>query len=118
MTSEYTSLERALEVSYTMLAEAREGRWDRLPRLEVERQPLLRAEYPRDARSRDLLQQLLACNEEMLALAARARAGGQRPAPAIPRRPGAAHLCRRGRLRAGGFFGLRAGRGWLVENPV
>lgn len=74
MTSDYTSLERALEVSNTMLAEAREGRWDKLPRLEVERQPLLRAEYPRDARSRELLQQLLTCNEEMLALAARARA--------------------------------------------
>lgn len=57
-----------------MLALARDGQWDSLPKMEVERQPLLRATHPRDERSRDLLRQLLACNQEMLALAARARA--------------------------------------------
>lgn len=74
MSSEHAPLERALEVSQAMLAAAREGRWDSLPRMEVERAPLLRAEHPRDGRSRELLQQLLACNEEMLGLAAKERA--------------------------------------------
>lgn len=74
MSGEYAMLERALEVSNAMLAAAREGDWDKLPRMEVERAPLLRASHPRDMRTRELLQQLLACNEEMLSLAARARA--------------------------------------------
>lgn len=73
MSTEHAALERALTVSNTMLAAAREGRWDSLPRLEVERAPLLRGSHPRDGRSRELLQQLLACNEEMLGLAARER---------------------------------------------
>lgn len=70
----YAGLERALEVSQAMLALARDGQWDSLPRMEVERQPLLRAAHPRDARSRELLKALLDCNQEMLAVAARARA--------------------------------------------
>lgn len=74
MTDMHAGLERALEVSRNMLALARDGQWDSLPRMEVERQPLLRAAHPRDARSRDLLTQLLACNQEMLSLAASARA--------------------------------------------
>ncbi|MBD8881910.1 flagellar protein FliT [Rhodanobacter sp. 7MK24] len=74
MSEGHTSLERALEVSNNMLAAAREGQWDSLPKMEVERAPLLRASHPRDDRSRELLEQLLACNEEMLSLAARARA--------------------------------------------
>ena len=73
MSQGHASLERALEVSNAMLAAAREGLWDSLPRMEVERAPLLRAGHPRDGRSRELLEQLLACNEEMLDLAARAR---------------------------------------------
>ncbi|MFK2878573.1 flagellar protein FliT [Rhodanobacter hydrolyticus] len=74
MSEGHISLERALEVSNNMLAAAREGQWDSLPKMEVERAPLLRASHPRDDRSRELLEQLLACNEEMLSLAARARA--------------------------------------------
>ncbi|BFI97084.1 MAG: hypothetical protein RSP_25940 [Rhodanobacter sp.] len=74
MSEDHASLERALEVSNDMLAAAREGRWDSLPRMEVERAPLLRATHPRDDRSRELLEKLLACNEEMLSLAACARA--------------------------------------------
>lgn len=74
MSGEHAALERALAVSNTMLAAARDGQWDSLPRLEVERAPLLRAGHPRDGRSRELLQQLLACNEEMLGLAASERA--------------------------------------------
>ena len=74
MSAEHAPLERALEVSASMLAAARGGRWDSLPGLDAERQPLLHAGHPRDARSRELLQRLLACNEEMLDLAARARA--------------------------------------------
>ncbi|GAB3789534.1 flagellar protein FliT [Dyella agri] len=74
MSTGHTLLERALAVSSSMLTAARDGRWDSLPRLDAERQPLLRASHPRDRRSRELLQQLLACNEEMLDLAARARA--------------------------------------------
>jgi len=73
VSAEHAPLERALTVSASMLAAAREGHWDSLPELDAERQPLLRAGHPRDARSRELLQQLLACNEEMLDLAARAR---------------------------------------------
>jgi hypothetical protein len=69
----HAPLERALAVSASMLAAAQEGRWDSLPGLDAERQPLLHAGHPRDARSRELLRQLLACNEEMLGLAARAR---------------------------------------------
>lgn len=74
MSTDHAALERALAVSNTMLTAAREGRWDSLPRLEVERAPLLRAGHPRDGRSRELLKQLLACNEQMLGLAARERA--------------------------------------------
>ncbi|MEW9572820.1 flagellar protein FliT [Rhodanobacter sp. Si-c] len=73
MSHGHAALERALEVSNAMLAAAREGQWDSLPRMEVERAPLLRAGHPRDERSRELLEQLLARNEEMLDLAARAR---------------------------------------------
>lgn len=73
MTAGHVLLERALAVSTSMLTAAREGHWSSLPGLDAERQPLLRAGHPRDTRSRELLQQLLACNEEMLDLAARAR---------------------------------------------
>jgi flagellar protein FliT len=74
VSARHVTLERALAVSASMLAAARDGRWDSLPGLDAERQPLLHADHPRDTRSRELLQQLLACNEEMLDLAARARA--------------------------------------------
>ena len=73
MSAAHAPLERALAVSDSMLAAAREGHWGSLPGLDAERQPLLRGGHPRDARSRELLRQLLACNEEMLDLAARAR---------------------------------------------
>ena len=74
MSTEHAPLERALAVSTSMLAAAREGQWGSLPGLDAERQPLLHAGHPRDTRSHELLRQLLACNEEMLDLAARARA--------------------------------------------
>lgn len=73
MTAGHAPLERALAVSAEMLAAAREGRWDSLPGLDAERQPLLHASHPHDAHSRELLQRLLACNGEMLDLAAHAR---------------------------------------------
>ncbi|MBA2077190.1 flagellar protein FliT [Rhodanobacter sp. PCA2] len=74
MSAGHAALERALAVSDSMLAAARDGRWDNLPALDAERQPLLHAGHPRDGRSRELLQQLLACNQEMLDLTARVRA--------------------------------------------
>jgi hypothetical protein len=74
MSAGHASLERALAVSGSMLTAARAGCWDKLPGLDAERRPLLHASHPRDTRSRELLQQLLARNEEILGLAARARA--------------------------------------------
>jgi hypothetical protein len=72
VSAEHAPLERALALSASMLAAARDGRWDSLPGLDAERQSLLHAGHPRDMRSRELLQQLLTCNGEMLDLAARA----------------------------------------------
>ncbi|PWK83084.1 flagellar protein FliT [Fulvimonas soli] len=69
----HAALEQALALSDSMLAAAREDRWDAVVELDGRRQPLLHAGHPRDPRSGSLLRQLLERNTELLALAGRAR---------------------------------------------
>ncbi|HEV7778716.1 MAG TPA: flagellar protein FliT [Luteibacter sp.] len=66
-------LEDALAISVRMLGKAEAGDWDALDALEAERGNLLALGHPDDARSGELLAELIACNGRIQAAVGNAR---------------------------------------------
>lgn len=68
------TLARALQLSQQMLLAAEACEWTTLSALDAERDPLLLGAHAPDAATRNQLAQILACNREVAAHVARARA--------------------------------------------
>jgi hypothetical protein len=72
-TPSHQPLEDALAISVRMLASAGAGDWDALDALDGERSALLALGHPDDARSGELLAELIACNGHIQAAVGHAR---------------------------------------------
>jgi hypothetical protein len=76
-TPSHQALEDALAVSIRMLGSAEAGDWDALDALDAERGALLALGHPDDARSGELLAELIACNGRIQAAVGHARVAVQ-----------------------------------------